>query len=49
MKNKVSKPSYEELIDLLKESRDILVMCTLIDKSKQCQEQVDKIDKTMNW
>lgn len=29
---------------LLKESRDLLVMCTLIDKSGQCEEMVNKID-----
>lgn len=29
---------------LLKEARDLLVMCTLIDKSGQCKEMVNKID-----
>lgn len=30
---------------LLKEARDLLVMCTLLDKSGQCNELVDRIDK----
>ena len=30
---------------LLKEARDLLVMCSLFDKSGQCMELVDKIDK----
>jgi hypothetical protein len=34
--------------ELLLEARDILVMCTLIDKSKQCDKMVDKIDKHIN-
>ena len=35
--------------ELLKEARDLLVCCTLIDKSGQCDELVDKIDKEMGW
>lgn len=31
-------------LELLKESRDQLVMCSLIDRSGQCMELVDKID-----
>lgn len=29
---------------LLKEARDLLVLCSLIDKSGQCMELVNKID-----
>jgi hypothetical protein len=43
-----SLPS-KELIEILKECRDLLVMCTLIDKSGQCQELVDKVDTKMGW
>lgn len=35
----------DNLIALLHESRDLHVMCTLIDKSGQCKAIVDKIDK----
>lgn len=35
---------YTDAIDLLKEARDLLVMCQLIDKSGQCTSLVDKID-----
>lgn len=31
-------------LELLKESRDLLVLCTLIDRSGKCDEMVDKID-----
>lgn len=34
---------------LLKQSRDLLILCSLIDKSKQCMELVEKIDKEMGW
>ena len=43
-----SLPS-QELISMLKECRDMLVMCTLIDKSGQCQELVDKVDAKNGW
>jgi hypothetical protein len=29
---------------LLKEARDMLVLCTLLDKSGQCSEMVEKIE-----
>lgn len=47
--HKVKTPpiSYEELVSLLKECRDLIVMCTLIDKSSQCKDMVDKIDAKM--
>jgi hypothetical protein len=32
-------------MELLRESRDLLVLCTLIDKSGQCKDMVEKIDK----
>lgn len=35
--------------NLLKEARDLLVLCSLIDKSGQCTELVDKIDKETGW
>ena len=35
--------------ELLKEARDLLVLCTLIDKSGQCKELVNKIDSYKNW
>lgn len=43
-----SLPS-QELISMLKECRDMLVLCTLIDKSGQCRELVDKIDAKTGW
>jgi len=42
-------PPIAELLTMLKQSRDQLVMCTLIDKSGQCKELVDRIDKRMGW
>jgi hypothetical protein len=33
---------------LLKEARDLLLMCTFIDKSGQCTEMVEKIDGYLN-
>ena len=33
--------------ELLKESRDLLLLCTFLDKSGQCNEMVDKIDAFM--
>jgi hypothetical protein len=43
-----SLPS-QELIEILKECRDLLVMCTLIDKSGHCKSLVDKVDTKMGW
>lgn len=43
-----SLPS-QELISMLKECRYMLVLCTLIDKSGQCQELVDKVDSKTGW
>lgn len=37
----------KELKDLLTEARFVLVLCTLIDKSGQAAEIVDKIDKAL--
>jgi hypothetical protein len=31
--------------ELLIEARTLLIMCSLIDKSGQCMEMVDKIDE----
>ena len=39
----------QELIKMLKECRDLLVMCTLIDKSGHCKSLVDKVDTKMGW
>lgn len=36
---------FVETYELLKESRDQLVMCSFLDKSGQCEEMVNKIDK----
>lgn len=44
---KTIPPSYEELVDLIEESRHLLVLCSLIDKSELCNLQVDKIDKIL--
>jgi hypothetical protein len=35
---------FDNALLLLKEARDLLVMCTLLDKSGQCEKLVDKID-----
>ena len=43
-----SLPS-QELIEMLKECRDLLVMCSLIDKSGYCKSLVDKVDTKMGW
>jgi len=43
-----SLPS-QELIEMLKECRDLLAMCTLIDKSGHCKAIVDKVDTKMGW
>ena len=34
--------------ELLKEARDLIVMCSLIDKSGQCEAMADKIDKQLS-
>jgi len=34
--------------ELLKEARDLIVMCSLLDKSNQCNEMVDKLDKQLS-
>jgi len=34
-----------EYVILLKEARDLLVMCTLLDKSGLCNSMVEKIDR----
>jgi hypothetical protein len=39
---------YDSQRQLLKESRDLLLMCTLLDKSGQCKELAYKIDETLN-
>jgi len=35
---------HEDKTSLLKDARDLLVLCTLLDKSGQCSLMVDKID-----
>lgn len=44
-----SLPSQVLLTQMLKECRDLLVMCTLIDKSGDCASLVDEIDTKMGW
>ena len=39
--------SVKELMGLLKESRDVLVMCSLIDRSNTCDKMVEKIDEKL--
>jgi hypothetical protein len=39
---------FDKNKELLKKSRDLLLMCTLLDKSGQCSELVDKIDESLN-
>ena len=39
----------QDLIEMLKDCRHMLIMCTLIDKSGQCKELVDEIDEKMGW
>ena len=34
--------------EILKEARDLIVMCSLIDKSGQCEDMADKIDKQLS-
>ena len=48
--SEIMEEHYEGVIipmykDMLKEARDMLVMCSLIDKSGQCMEMVEKIDE----
>ena len=33
--------------ELLKETRDLLVLCTMLDKSDHCQNMVNKIDRAL--
>lgn len=33
--------------ELLKEARDLLVLCTMLDKSDHCQNMVNKIDRAL--
>lgn len=35
--------------ELLKEARDLLMLCSLIDMSGQCEKLVQKIDKEKSW
>lgn len=35
------------LTDALKDARDLLVLCTFLDKSGQCEKEVEKIDKIL--
>lgn len=44
-----SSLSSQDLTEMLKECRDLLVMCTLIDKSGHCKSLVDKVDAKMGW
>lgn len=39
---------FDRQRQLLKESRDLLLLCTLLDKSGQCKELAYKIDETLN-
>jgi len=39
---------FDSQRQLLKESRDLLLMCTLLDKSGQCKELINKIDESLN-
>lgn len=39
--------SVEELTELLKESKDVLVMCSLVDKSNTCDKMVKKIEEKL--
>lgn len=34
--------------ELLKEARDLIVMCSLLDKSGQCNKMADKMDKQLS-
>lgn len=34
--------------EILKEARDLIVMCSLIDKSGKCEDMADKIDKQLS-
>lgn len=39
----------EEIKDLLKEARDLLILCSLLDESGHCSKLVEKIDNTITW
>lgn len=34
--------------ELLKEARDLIVMCSLLDKSGQCNDMVNRIDEQLS-
>lgn len=34
--------------ELIKEARDLIVMCSFLDKSGQCNEMADKMDKQLS-
>jgi hypothetical protein len=34
--------------EIIKEARDLIVMCSLLDKSGQCNEMADKMDKQLS-
>ena len=38
----------DTLKGLLKDSKDLLILCSLLDKSGQCIAQAHKIDKYLN-
>jgi len=39
---------FDKIKELLIESREMLVLCTLFDKSGQCAALVNKIDESLN-
>lgn len=39
---------FDTIKELLIESREMLVLCTLLDKSGQCAALVNKIDESLN-
>lgn len=39
---------FDKIKELLIESREMLVLCTLLDKSGQCSALVNKIDESLN-
>lgn len=43
-KPKMLMTKVNKLRDLLSESRNVLIMCSLLDKSNTCNGLVDKID-----
>ena len=40
----IAEKEISDLIEILKEARDTLVLCSLIDKSNTCDKMVFKID-----